>query len=190
MDCLQQLSGSVLAPTRWESTVNSACFWMSGFQELLAEHQAQSWVSAVRSKAGTTSDRLEMQILSASLLTCQEAAIVSDLGITSGNWSLEVTAVDAAGNSATTPLMFEWTVALEPDLPYARFLDSPLALTGTSRPHFSFQVSASRAHALSTLVAETAQSSCVNHNQSQFCVWQKIEDTNNKQLSFKFMGTF
>lgn len=68
----------------------------------------------------------------------REICIIGCMGV--GNWTFEVTATDAAGNSALTPLAYSWTISLDVGLQYARFLTAPIAMIGDPDPIFDVQV--------------------------------------------------
>lgn len=57
-----------------------------------------------------------------------------------GNWELQISGIDAAGNSAQSPLNHLWTVAFQAGLQYARFKAAPFGLTNNSEPSFSLLV--------------------------------------------------
>lgn len=58
-----------------------------------------------------------------------------------GDWSLEVTAVDGAGNAAASNLSHYWTVSFPASrAAYARFSAAPLGPVGAVDPAFSVQV--------------------------------------------------
>ena len=57
-----------------------------------------------------------------------------------GVWSLEIGAEDGAGNVSPTNLSHVWTVAYQPDLPYASFASAPLGPVPSANNTFQMQV--------------------------------------------------
>ena len=57
-----------------------------------------------------------------------------------GEYSLQVSGQDAAGNVGLSPLSFNWTVALQPDTPYVWLQQGAIGSTAAQNITFDMQV--------------------------------------------------
>jgi uncharacterized protein (TIGR03382 family) len=124
-------AGNTGAPSAATFTVDTLApdTSMTGPQALIASRSAS--FAFASGEAGAT---FECRILPAAFAPC--AAALSMAGLADGQYTMEVRAVDAAGNRDPTPAAWTWTVDATP--PRTSITSAPAARTVDTTAHLSF----------------------------------------------------